>query len=414
MDRSQGAAALTVIGLIALTFSSCGPGEGAVDAVLRRDSSGVSIVESYSPQWRREAGWHLSADPLLSLGNASGDPAHEFTEVVDARVDSDGGLVVADLMAADIRFFSGDGTHMRSFGRRGEGPGEFQRIQKLGTAADSVWVFDRGAQRVTWLSESSEAGELVHLVPPRPALLQGRLSDGSWLVTPLFELPPTGERLDGGIYRGRLPLLRYGADGQLSDTLLIVPGTEMVYVTEGDETRPWGLPPFGRRAAIAVGGSGLFVGDQDRFEIREYDLSAHLVRIIRLPDADLTITDEEYSTMLEGRVRGVPEHLRPVVRSILSSLPRASARPAYADFMMDQAGNLWVAMLPTLDQRSLGRNLWASDWKVFAPDGSWLGTVAVPQDFQPTAIGDQWIVGIAVDSLGINRVQLYELLKEDL
>lgn len=414
MDRCHGAVALTVIGLMALTFASCAPGESASDAVVQRDSSGVSIVESYSPRWPPDAGWRLSDDPLLSLGDASGDPADEFTEVVDVQMDSEEGLVVADLMAAEIRFFSGDGTRKRSFGRRGEGPGEFQRIQKLGAVTDSVWVFDRGAQRITWLSDSSGAGELVHLVPPRPALLQGRLSDGSWLVTPLFELPPTDERLHGGIYRGRLPLLRYGADGQLSDTLLIVPGTEMVYVAEGDETRPWGLPPFGRRAAIAVGGSGLFVGDQNRFEIREYDLSGQLVRIIRLPDVDLTLTDEEYSTTIEGRVGGVPEQVRPAVRSILSGLPRASERPAYADFMLDHAGNLWVVTLPTIDQRSRGRNLWGSDWNVFAPDGSWLGTVTVPQDFQPTAIGNQWIVGIATDSMGVNRVQVYGLLKEEL
>ncbi|HSM17702.1 MAG TPA: hypothetical protein VK845_12005 [Gemmatimonadales bacterium] len=405
------AARAVAIALITLGTASCGAGETIPDGIQRRDSNGVSIVENHSPQWDTADAWRLSSEPLLSLGEVSNDPAYEFTEVVDARLGPDGGIVAADLMQAEVRFFSQDGKVRRIFGRAGEGPGEFQRIQSVGVIGDSTWVFDRGLQRVTWIPTSEGDAAVVNLRPPWRALLRGRLADGTWLVTPLFDLPAPGEQIDGGIHRGRLPLLRYESDGQLRDTISMIPGTEMVYVSQDGELRPWGLPPFGRRPAVAVGGTGIYVGDQNRFEIREYDLSGQLIRIIRLPDADLTISDEEYTTVLEGRVAGAPAQFRSVVRSILYDLPRATRRPAYADFVVDHGGNIWVASLPAPDRPHRGRNLWGSNWRVFSPDGAWLGTVTLPQHFQPTDIGDDTILGIFVDSLGVNQVRLYELTK---
>jgi hypothetical protein len=253
---------------------------------------------------------------------------------------------------------------------------------------------------------------VVNLQPPQRALLRGRFPDGSWLVTPLFDLPASGERIDGGIHRGRLPLLRYGVDGQLEDTLFTVLGTELVYVSQGGEVRPWGLPPFGRRAAVALGGAGVYVGDQNRFEILEYDLSGRLIRILRLPDADLRISDDEYATVLDWRVAGAPAQFRSSVQSILQNLPRAKTRPAYADFIVDLVGNLWVASQAALDRPSRGRNLWGTDWTVLSPDGTWLGTVTMPQHFQPTDIGDDGVLGIFIDSLGVNQVRLYQLMKQ--
>ena len=62
----------------------------------------------------------------LVIGSVlDGDPAYLFESVRALARDAEGRIYVADSGSRTVRVFDDGGTHVYSFGGRGEGPGEF-------------------------------------------------------------------------------------------------------------------------------------------------------------------------------------------------------------------------------------------------------------------------------------------------
>src|SRR5690606_5816123 len=93
-----------------------------------RDSAGVRVVRNLAPAWSGSAedAWSLSLEPILEIGVLEGDPAYMFSQMRGPRRLSDGSIVVLDGATSEVRIFDAEGRHLRTFGRKGQGPGEFQ------------------------------------------------------------------------------------------------------------------------------------------------------------------------------------------------------------------------------------------------------------------------------------------------
>jgi hypothetical protein len=63
--------------------------------------------------------------PDLEIGVEDVDGPYLFGMITSAELGGDGTIYVADYSAANIRAFDPQGRHLRTFGRRGRGPGEF-------------------------------------------------------------------------------------------------------------------------------------------------------------------------------------------------------------------------------------------------------------------------------------------------
>jgi hypothetical protein len=48
---------------------------------------------------------------------------------------------------------------------------------------------------------------------------------------------------------------------------------------------------------------------------------------------------------------------------------------------------------------------------VFGAEGEWLGTVELPARFNPGQIGGDSILGVSTDSLDVEHVQVFRLIK---
>src|SRR5690606_33790682 len=76
---------------------------------------------------QRPQTWTLSAEPVVL-----GEGADELFESLRfGKLREDGGAVLADGRAHFIRSYGGDGPREWSFGRSGDGPGEFRGILGL-------------------------------------------------------------------------------------------------------------------------------------------------------------------------------------------------------------------------------------------------------------------------------------------
>ncbi len=77
-------------------------------------------------------------------------------------------------------------------------------------------------------------------------------------------------------------------------------------------------------------------------------------------------------------------------------------KPAYSRILVDPDGFLWVADYPAHGDQH-------THWKVFDPEGGWLGTVETPYGGYIHQIGDDFLLGIWVDELDVEQVRMYRI-----
>jgi hypothetical protein len=388
----------------AVVCSACGADDRGL-RVTRRDSAGVEIVQNAPLDSGALAWWTLAPEPQLDIGGVEGSESQVLFGVNDAVRLSDGGIVIANAGNSQVRYYAANGAHRVTAGRQGSGPGEFQRITGLvSMPADSVAVLDGGARRVTVLGPDGMSSRVVISAPGARGNIVGRRADGTWVAQ-----STSAPQLDGvtqGPVRPNVTYVTLGPDGgEVKDTLGHFPGTErVVRVSErnGSITAVNLMtPPFGKATTFALAGNDLMVGTQDAAEVRVYDASGTLHRIVRTGVRPQRLTPEMVEAYLERQLERVPPDQRPATGETQKAILMADVVPPYGAIAVDRSGNLWVQDYPGLsdDQR----------WSIFDADGARIARVVLPRRFTPYDIGEDWILGRELAELDVEHVRLYAI-----
>jgi len=369
--------------------------ETSSSTVTFTDSSGVLIVESSAPQWDSTSFWEVAESPILDLSRTGSGPQHEFYRVRDALKLPDGGIVVANYGSSEVRFFDSSGHFVKSVGREGEGPGEFQRIDKVSLMpGDSVAVADYWLRRITILSQEGELGRVISLEGTADRVRHLLSLGDSGFVGLSYSYASMPD--EPGNYRMPYEVLRLGLDGTVLDTVAVIGGFEGAQGAGGDAAVPWG-----KDGHLAVHGTELVLGSADELEVDWYEAGGALMRRFRVPALDLRISEAEVDSVRRAFREA---ELPPSLRQILDRMEIPERRPAYSDLLIDTEGYTWAAGYygRTVGEKPVG-------WEVFAPGGEWLGTVHTPGRFTAFEIGMDYVLGVFTDELDIERVQLLDL-----
>lgn len=397
-------AALAALPLLA----ACG-GDTRAAAPVVRDSAGVRIVENARPAWGEGEGWRLSPEPLVDVGLAEGDAAYQFGRVAGALRLDDGRIVVADGQANELRWFDATGRHLKTAGRKGGGPGEFDGLHAvLRLPGDSVAAWEWSHR----LSVFGPGGDFVRsrrIEPPREGMIlnaQGVFPDGSVLAAPGGSLIfNTG----AGVVRDTSALLRYAADGAGVDTLGRFPGTQM-FSMSGTDNGGWASiapVPFGTATFHAVHGGRLYVADNSRFEVSVHDGRGKLLRRFRAPHRTEPLTPAEVARYREVQLAAAGESgfERQVQERTLAAMQFPETKSAFADMRVDRTGAVW------LREHAIGSDA-PGRWTVFAEDGTLLGTVELPAGLRVLEIGGDYVLGVWNDELDVQHVRLHRLNRD--
>ena len=372
-----------------------GSPDGSV--VSRTDSAGVAMVESSEPRWGEGEGWRVGSE-ILDLSR-EGDVNYEFDRVVDQLRVPTGEIAVAE--PTRVRLYDSAGAFRWSFGRDGEGPGEFNRLSDLELRGDTLVAWDYWARRATLITRD---GGLVRVVQ----LGEGVLGDDLLLLGDRLALETRfpSVMVEGGplgLARVPSPIIGVDWDGRTLGSIAESPGVESVRIS-GPNGVADHRPLFGRSSHLAQLNGDLVIGDAVFLGYRLFDAEGRLIRIVRA-STDLTMTDSLFQDERDARL----EMSRDPTGTLqaLSLLPRPELRPAFLDLMTDQTGAVWLR-----EHRGEFRNFLHGDprkWDVFGPDGEWLGALHTPAAVEIHQIGDDWILGIRTDDMGLQHPVLLSL-----
>ena len=284
------------------------------------------------------------------------------------------------------------------------------------TPGDSLLVFEGGRTRQFVLFDSAGhfarswaafgADSSTHYLIPVAPLADGAIAMRTMNVTtpapsPVVERPFTNLVVFDGTWRLARRL------GQFPDTKRFRGPDAML-----------GELFFSTDTRFAFGATVWYAGDSEHSEVRTYDTTGALVRIVRWPsmsaavkpghiaaEQERLIADRRalFSNMPQLQRRFIDGGLRPMFQR----MPYPARFPEYADLVVDPAEHLWV-----LEYTSPGAmEHEALKALVFDPTGRWLGRIQFPMRFRPLDIGRDYVLGARSDEFDVPRVELYRLTK---
>lgn len=396
---------LVRLAMLCLIATSCSPGLSEGLDVVITDSAGVTIVsaESLEGLQIRSPGSLLvdlafsqvSADASVDASeDASSDASFSRVSAV-LRLD-DGRLIIADGGGQRLKLFGPDGVYVRTLTGSDGAPAELSAITAIWpVGGNQITVYDQRKQRVTTLSLDGGESQAADLSAPglraRPV---GRLDTGDVMVRNLIiDVPKTGFELS------HVAVTRFGTDGALVDTAGVWPSARMGRLGEPPLQLVSG-PMFEPRLVTAAGGRRLLVSECRSAEYRVIDPVKGLMRIVRWPAPDLTVTEDDVASYRARRLEGLPPEQQRRTRGILDGLPINPNLPACDQLRMDSDGLTWV--------RSFVRpGASRQQWLVFDAEGRPLFSVDLPVAARIMHPGAGHVTIIETDTLNVRRVRVY-------
>lgn len=400
-----------------LLAAACSPPETETDvrSYTTRDSANVRIVENFSPGWTAGEKWTVAHEPRVAIGGSvEGEAAYQLFQASDATRLADGRIAIVNGGTKEVRVFDTAGIHVETVGGEGEGPGEFRLPFKIARSAlDTILVFD-GAYPGS-VSQFNQTEYVDRTTLNRAALQEafpgwfaegGDLLPDGTLLLGLHNQETAGPAPEGA-FRVENGWVRLTADGSRIDTVGFFPGWEHFgYQVDGQTTS--NPLPFGANTYVVAGGDPVrvFVADSRVYEIRALADDGSVQTLIRrefLPqpvtEEDIRRTEDQYRSFLDR----VPEAQRGRFLDYLDVVEYPDTKPVLGIVEVDAEGNLWVG---DTDRAGDGQSM-----SVFDPTGVWLGHVILPPSLRIFEIGPDYVLGATRDELGIERVELYDLVR---
>jgi hypothetical protein len=219
-----------------------------------------------------------------------------------------------------------------------------------------------------------------------------------------------------GIYRPDVVYEHTAPDGTVLGPFVQLPLRAFSIRRPDPETTAFTPVLFGAETQMEASDSTLWVGRAEDYTLEEYGLDGRLHRLVRftahvpgpvLPEhREMVVAErlEQIEQMLGRMGSAMPPGWAEAQRANILSLDTPATFPAYAGLVVDPAGNLWVRSYPLPDEE-------AQKWAVFDPEGSLLGTLTLPEKFEPLDIGADYLLGVWKDELDLEYVRLYEIHK---
>jgi hypothetical protein len=366
---------------------------------VQRDTVGDTVVvRSSGPgEW----GDSVKLTEELRIGSIEGGDDYTFGSVYDIVVGPDGTIFVSDARQQSVRVYDATGKFVRRIGRKGRGPGEFERLGNLALRRDgTLLAYDGELNRVNIFSPTGEPrGALkwnaaMHM--SGPDMIRTDTAGNVYVMAILGMPTPTGMPPVG--------FVRFDASDAARDTIppIVWPdqgGTRAVY-------DPFGFSTLTRSGDVVAG-----FGNRYAIEIRPR--TGKILRIERTGEQPVNVSAAErhYHDSMRAKRYENPAMIK---TGALRNVP--GTKPMFQGLRVDDDNRICVQRhvasvertdvteTPTIRAPLSGASSrWVEPvrvWDVFKIDGTYLGRITLPGTAQIFAQRGDKLWGTFEDETG--------------
>jgi hypothetical protein len=291
--------------------------------------------------------WDFNPRQVWAVAEAGEDIP---VRVGSIQVDDDGKIFVFEVKMTKILVFAPDGKFLFSFGRRGEGPGEFKTAFNLFLFKDRLIVPDSGRlhifSKTGAFTRSVFAGSMIF---PRAFIDENRFVH---LKEPLVD-KPSGSSLE-----------IFDLEKKENNTILTLPAEEnvtassggMVVMIKDSKTQP-GI-------VLDYGDNHLFFGRSDKYLVRKTDLAGKEIFAFTLDGRKRKKISQEYKrkrfeNVMVNNAR-MPETM---IDQMVKSIPDEA--PFFNRIMVEKSGLIYIFVSDPVKESG-------QEIDIFSPTGKYL------------------------------------------
>lgn len=377
--------ALAVIAAV-LSFAACGgdrapPNLGEAERPVASDSVTRALTAFDTVAFTVTKVWESDQDVL-------------FTFVSDLDVDRKGAVYVADPVARVVTVLSPAGERLRSIGRKGAGPGEFEGIGSIQVGAgDTLFVFDNILRRLSAFRPQDDSVVYSRRVAEQSAGAPQRayrVRSGQQIVA-TFMPPFRADLGNGQAGQRRLVVRVLDADGSVErDSLLIGVGNSNLFMRSGSLISV-GTNAFGRQPIVRLSTSDhLFYARSDSAVVTVVGLDGRATRRCAFRANPVEVTPDDLAreqTLTSRRLQSV----------LADSMP--AAWPTLRDIVVDDRDGVWFGVT--------GEGGRVDRWVLCDREGVFRGSLKLPPNVMLAAVRDNLLFGVAQDENQVPTIHLY-------
>ena len=404
-------------------------------------SSRTEVMDSAGIQLVRNGGGldTVTLQPDLTIGTVDGPEELQFFRVSALAVTPGGSVMVGD-GSGTIREFDSAGAFIRRFGRRGEGPGEFQRPSAIHVYGDTTAVVDVGLYRITEFDAGGAVLGTIPLRQDRMIVFPTARANGGWLV----QRSTPGWNLEIGRARRDTARILFADLAQLAQVSGSDGGAEMPAfrpVVEYETGRTFGIhyemngrsgmtansPLWEPSPSAAVDGAGnIYVSRGAPYRIDVFDADGVRWRSITRDHTPVTAAGalndrywEKVNTYLDTTSNRHGEWpITVAAERGRADLPVNETLPALGRLIVSDEGVLWanrpdLAPDPVLLEWSREGTQQDTFWDVFDHEGRFIVTARLPAAFRPRVAVQRSVYGVLRDDMDVEHIARFTLPARD-
>jgi hypothetical protein len=333
--------------------------------------------------------------PAVTIGDEGPAGADSgFAHVSSIALEEDGSVLVADGQKLTINLYNPSGQLVTSFGRSGQGPGEFHALYSLAFLGDTLLTLDGPNARVSLFSSTGKflsTWPWMRLTGPPTAVRFFEMGPGEVHVLAVRHGPgPSGPTYIRLMPTGPADTITFTHTFAKTNTTLVCP--------RPDQGISFFSTPFAQKAITVPTPNGLFATvSTDKYEIALMNQAGDTVKVISRDYEAVPIADDEWNAATAEF-----EEFRKAWPGVKCE-PVAMSRPAYHTAVLgiyfDRDGTMIVEVTAANAVR----------YDLYAEDGTSAGTFILPprdNEVLPYFRGNR-IAQVVKDSLDVQSVQVF-------
>ena len=305
---------------ILFLFNTCGEHKTAWQGTIE-EVDGVSVVKNPKEPMYGEDVFQISEE--LSIGVAEGYDEYSFIRLWYLAVDENENIYAMDQGASKVKVYMPNGKHLRSFGSKGQGPGEFENPNKIFITNHGQLIVEDFIRSLTYFSLSGDFIKSIYTSSLFPTEIAVCPNGQIFAIT--HEPNPDKYGKNIGLYNKDLGIIK-----------------ELVHVPEL-KPAPGIIRIFQPKICWAVTvNNEIILASKNIYEINVFNKSGGLTKKILKGFVPVKVTKEdieERTGKLEGRKVEAPRN-HPAIQSIQVDdvdriIVRTYEKDATGDYMFD-------------------------------------------------------------------------------